>query len=140
VEKRKVSDVVIYGHSHGGGATYELATLIGNYYQNGGYAFEIAMTGYIDAIRRPGVAAEDRRPNSAPPYGSKFHVNYYQSTGVHGVYIAEGVLENLTYNIEVNQDVNWNDLNGDNLTHTTIDDSKELHSHFRSLLNVKAER
>lgn len=75
--------------------------------------------------------------------GSKFHVNYYQSTGfLHGVYIEEGSWSNpaMTWNIEFNEDVNWNDSNGNDLNHGTIDDSPELHFHFIGIVNVRVER
>jgi len=75
VQHRGVSQVAVYGYSHGGGSTFLLVNLLNN---NRGAigTFTIPFTAYIDAVEDEFMGdmnQEHRRPPS-----SAFHVNYYQ--------------------------------------------------------------
>lgn len=58
-----IAKIGVFGWSHGGGSTYNLALALG----------QVAFTGYIDAIAQGWTSAEDRYPT-----GSAYHFNYYQ--------------------------------------------------------------
>lgn len=76
VETCFVSELGIFGHSHGGGSTYNLSNrLDGNRGAIG--EFSIPYTGYIDAIKEDSINTEDRFPAS-----SLHLLNYYQRNGV----------------------------------------------------------
>ena len=70
-----IKELGIFGHSHGGGSTYNLAKLLDEKRNEIG-AFTIPYTGYVDAIKENSVNAEDRFPPSAA-----YLLNYYQKDG-----------------------------------------------------------
>ena len=110
---RQVSQVVIMGYSHGGGSTFNVAD---------NFDGTITMTAYIDAVSQPLVNTS--RETRFPP-GSQFHLNYYQvgvawplndpfyDLGLDGGPVAGAVNINL-------------DQNGQEETHTTIDDNQTV--------------
>jgi hypothetical protein len=105
VEKRGMGPVAIFGHSWGGGGTYELAARLQATPPQGNYT--LAFTAYIDAIQWhvAGVPQTDR------PRGSEYHVNYYQRH-----LLIRGNAGDANFNLNVN-DTGW----GAGLTHTSID-------------------
>jgi len=70
VQDRVVNDVAIYGYSHGGGATYNLASDLT------AANISIDFTAYIDAVTQGGTSQE-----TGLPLGTGFHANYYQPNG-----------------------------------------------------------
>lgn len=75
IRDRSVSTVAIFGYSHGGGSTYDLADLLDLSRPTLG-VFEIAFTSYVDSVSNNSdvdTAQELRRPPS-----SDFHLNHYQ--------------------------------------------------------------
>lgn len=122
---RGVETVAIYGHSHGGGSTYDLAErLDGNRTSIG--TFSISFTGYVDAIENDGYAdtdSESRRPPS-----TSHHMNYYQPIGwLHGVPVA-GANTNLDVTTTT-----W----GAGLDHTSIDNNNTVITHVSTQLRNK---
>lgn len=70
-----VGELGVFGHSHGGGSTYNLTKLLDQKRNEIG-AFTIPYTGYVDAIKENSANAEDRFPPSAAHL-----LNYYQRDG-----------------------------------------------------------
>jgi hypothetical protein len=68
VTHRGVSHIAIFGHSKGGGATYELANALGR---------PVDFTAYIDAVVASPLLSI--APEVRYPPGSALHVNYYQT-------------------------------------------------------------
>ena len=110
---RFVTDIGLIGHSHGGGSIYDLVWRL-NLMSSTLNPYNIAFTGYVDAIKQASINAETRLP-----LGTAFHANYYQRNGPIDGWIVEGA----HINVDVNADRGWKDEDGDDLTHTTIDDS-----------------
>lgn len=86
VSHRGVDRVAIYGYSHGGGSTYDLADRLDA--QRAGIGnFEIEFTSYVDAVGNNSdidVSQETRRPPS-----SGLHANHYQ----HGTLFEDFLLD-----------------------------------------------
>ncbi|MDI6809939.1 MAG: hypothetical protein QME66_13385, partial [Candidatus Eisenbacteria bacterium] len=72
IQHRNVNQVAIFGYSHGGGSTHDLAERLDNNRGTIG-AFTIPFTAYVDAVTQGAITQENRRPP-----GSGFHVNFYQ--------------------------------------------------------------
>ena len=111
VASRHVSQIAVFGHSWGGGATYNLCNdlhtnNIGN----------IVYSAYIDGIKEPDIFAA---PEDRLPPGSPYHVNLYEDySSIHGVSIPGA---NLNLNVRT---TTW----GSGLEHTTIDDDPNVRS------------
>jgi hypothetical protein len=119
---RNVSHVAIFGHSHGGGATFDLAGALG-YYWFGLVNFTIDFTAYVDAIRNR--SDFDPIAEEHLPADTQYHMNYYQHhLPIHGVAVA-GAAENLDVNT-----TNW----GQSLHHTTIDNDPNVIAAVRDRL------
>ena len=71
VNDRSVNNVIIFGYSHGGGSTYDLANRL-----NTNNIGTIAFTSYIDAIENDSFFDTD--PETDRPPGSQYHVNDWQ--------------------------------------------------------------
>jgi len=78
IQNRNVTRVAIYGYSHGGGSTHDLAERLDDNRGTIG-TFTISLTAYIDAVAQPFAYQENRRPP-----GSAYHINYFQ-VGVGGL-------------------------------------------------------
>lgn len=136
-ENGKIS-LAIIGYSHGGGGVFNLTDKLEEVFKPG-IDYEIAFTGYIDAISALEVngLGESKRPKH-----SKFHLNFYQIRGANSCFpitkfIANCIkislltwpygeatkngLDGRTENINVNS-VAW----GKNLDHCTIDDAPQI--------------
>jgi pimeloyl-ACP methyl ester carboxylesterase len=81
VQNRSVTNVAIFGHSWGGGATYDLANAL----QGTIPAQSLRFTAYIDAIVTGAIGIPNVTPPPPPqtqiPPGSTYHVNYYETIG-----------------------------------------------------------
>ena len=86
IQNRGVSELAIFGYSHGGGSTYHLCdrlALLGG----GLGSFTIPFTSYTDGVRNNSdldTAQETRRP-----IGSAYHANHYQ----HGAFLPDFFLD-----------------------------------------------
>jgi len=119
VNHRRVISLAVYGHSWGGGATYDLINRLttdagAGLIQN---PFDIPYTAYIDAVQHSLAAigaAETRRPPS-----SQFHVNYYQQIGTPNEFINihGNTVQGANFELDVNTTL-WGSL----IDHYTIDD------------------
>lgn len=72
IQERTVTNVAIYGYSHGGGSTHDLAERLDDNRGTIG-TFTNSFTAYIDGVAQPLAFQENRRPPA-----SGYHVNYYQ--------------------------------------------------------------
>lgn len=126
IAKRGVSQVAIFGHSHGGGTTYELSKGLDDNRAVIG-TFTIAYTAYVDAIRRGGVFPETRRPPS-----SQYHVNIYETIdGLHGD--TMGANSNEEFNVT-------NTVWGTALNHGSIDQDPTVKGIVTSRLRARVSR
>lgn len=86
IQNRSVNDVAIYGYSHGGGSTYDLADRL-DLNRAGIGVFEITWSSYVDSVSNNSdldVAQELRRPPS-----TAYHANHYQ----HGAFLPDFFLD-----------------------------------------------
>lgn len=86
VGSRLVDEVSIFGYSHGGGSTYDLAERLDNDRPGIGL-FEIEVTSYVDGVENDSdfdVSQERRRPPS-----TAYHANHYQ-VGTLGDFFLDG--------------------------------------------------
>jgi hypothetical protein len=130
IQTRGQSQVVIFGHSHGGGSTYLLADRLDRNAQTVG-SYTVPYTAYLDAIEDdsgyaglPGIVGfTDTDPERRRPPRSLFHANYYQLLGgrpplnnAHGASVDGS---------EINDDVNvrwpWH-----NFLHGDVDDWRPI--------------
>lgn len=75
IQRRDVHAVAIFGYSHGGGSTYDLAERLNNNRAGIG-TFTLPYSAYIDGIMNSSdidIRSEDRLPPA-----TQYHVNYYQ--------------------------------------------------------------
>lgn len=118
IQNSAVDAVAIFGYSHGGGSTYNLADLL-DLSRAGLGAFEIQVTSYVDAVRNSSdidMNQETRRPPS-----TLFHANQYQhGTLLEDFYLDGGPVEN-SYPVPTGLDVETTTW-GAGCTHFEIDD------------------
>jgi len=131
VNSRLVSHLTIYGHSHGGGSTYDLAAYFNQQKTQFTHNFQLDMTAYIDAIGQNSILAETRYP----PPKTQYHVNYYEpGSWLHGRPV------NGATNINVDN-VGWLDpTDGSLLRHGSIDDSPDLNADLQSKIETHTMR
>jgi len=75
VSRRRIGIVSIFGYSHGGGSTHDLADRLNNNRGSIG-TFTMPYTAYVDAIRNSSDI--DIRSETRLPPSTAYHVNYYQ--------------------------------------------------------------
>ena len=127
---RFVAHVGLYGHSHGGGSIADLAELMFNL-RGLLKPLTIDITGYVDAIGQTGIHGEGRYP-----IFSQYHANYYQDINLPSGKPVGGA----HLNVDVNTDRGWKDEEGNPLTHSTIDDSLDLHEELLDLFEQHMTR
>ena len=118
VQKRGVSHVAIYGYSHGGGSTNDLARRLDANRASIG-AFTIDFTGYVDGIDND--SDFDIDPETALPPTTAYHANYYEHPGCGFLQLCGGPVPGANLNVNVTA-TPW----GSGLTHFTIDDAAEV--------------
>ncbi|MGD8376648.1 MAG: hypothetical protein PVF68_10955 [Acidobacteriota bacterium] len=112
VRDRDVSSVAIYGYSHGGGSTVDLAVRLD---QNRGAigVFSIDFTAYVDGIRNNSdidIATETQLPPT------NYHANYYENPGCGLFTLCGGPIAGADVNMDF----------GTTYTHFEIDDAPEV--------------
>ena len=76
IQNRGVTEVALYGFSHGGGSVYDLSERLEANREAIG-DFTIPFTGYIDSVEND--SDTDLDPEVRLPVGTEYHVNYYQA-------------------------------------------------------------
>ena len=113
IQSRGISVVAIFGYSHGGGSTHDLAQRLDSNRGSLG-TFTFPYTAYIDGIRNSSdidITSETRLPP-----GTLYHVNYYQRNDL---FIRGNSVSG------ANVDVNVSDTG---VVHTEIDDLETVRS------------
>jgi len=110
IQNRKVTRVAIYGHSHGGGATYDLGERLDANRGTIG-TFTLRFTAYVDAIEND--SDYDMNSELRLPPSTTYHMNYYQTNDWP---LRGGAVPGANENPNVNT-TQW----GQNLSHGTID-------------------
>jgi hypothetical protein len=119
-----VRQVAIFGHSHGGGSTYDLASRLDQNRATLG-TFTIPFTGYMDALGNQTNVFMD--PELRRPPGTAFHTNVYQTTGVlHGDRVLAA-------------DDNFDVTGRPGMTHADLDDDPFVHEILRTRVFGKVE-
>ncbi|MBK8913547.1 MAG: hypothetical protein IPM64_02920 [Phycisphaerales bacterium] len=130
IRERGVTTVAIYGYSHGGGSTYDLADRL-DVQRAGLGVFEIVWTSYVDSVSNDSdfdTAQELRRPPS-----TGFHVNHYQrgsffqDLGLDGGPVPNSVPPPSGLDVETTP---W----GAGCTHFEVDDFPQVLNLMRSTL------
>jgi hypothetical protein len=114
VRDRAVSSVAVFGYSHGGGSTNDLARLLDQNRATIG-SFSIDFTGYVDGIDNDSdidVGTEEELPPS-----TAYHANYYQNPGCGFFSLCGGPIPGADFDLDVTT-TPW----GAGLGHFTIDD------------------
>lgn len=91
IQNRQVDGVAIFGYSHGGGSTYDLAEKM-DIERAGIGVFEIVVSSYVDSVGNNSdfdVAQELRRPPS-----TGYHANHYQVGGFGDFFLDGGPVPN----------------------------------------------
>jgi hypothetical protein len=125
VQRRGVSGVAIFGYSHGGGSTNDLARRLDADRASLG-PFTIDFTAYVDGIDND--SDFDIDPESALPPTTGFHANYYQHPGCGFLQLCGGPVAGSDLDVNVTA-TPW----GSSLTHFTIDDAPQV---LQSLLDL----
>ena len=139
IQQRDISQVAIYGYSHGRGSTHDLAARLDN---NRGAigAFTVPFTAYIDAVESDSFADTDQERRRPP--GTVYHVNYYQigvlnpfSPWLDGGLDGGPIINPPGADFEVNVDAA-----GQTHTHFTIDDDANVLNGIRTRLAPRVSK
>jgi hypothetical protein len=129
IQNRLVSQVAIFGYSHGGGSTHDLSNRL-DVNRAGIGIFEIQFTSYADGVRNSSdfdVNRELRRPPS-----TGYHANHYQHGTFADFFLDGGPVPN-SNPAPTGQDVEaifW----GVGSTHFTVDDYVQVRDYIRDSL------
>lgn len=123
IGNRMVDKVSIFGYSHGGGSTHDLAERLDNDRPGIGL-FEIVVTSYVDGVENDSdfdVSQERRRPPS-----TAYHANHFQVGGFSDFFLDGGPVPNsdpppIGLNVETTA---W----GAGATHFLVDDYSQVRS------------
>lgn len=132
ISSRLVDEVSIFGYSHGGGSTYDLAERLDNDRPGIGL-FEIVVTSYVDGVENDSdfdLSQERRRPPS-----TSYHANHYQVGTLSDFLLDGGPVPNSDpppsgLNVETTP---W----GAGATHFLVDDYLEVRSFIESNLATR---
>lgn len=122
IRTRAVSEVGVYGHSHGGGSVFYISESLNSNRVSIGM-FTIKVTAYVDAISNEGTTDYDPETNRPP--STAYHANYYETnsaTDIRVGYLNGEAVPEANVNLNVNTTA-W----GATLGHTTIDTSTNVH-------------
>ncbi|MBU1691096.1 MAG: hypothetical protein KKD65_10200, partial [Gammaproteobacteria bacterium] len=123
IQTRGVTEVGIYGHSHGGGSAFYIAERLDSNRVSIG-TFNIKVTAYVDAISNEGMTDYDPETNLPP--ATAYHANYFETNSATDIlvgYLHGEAVSGANVNLNVNTTA-W----GTALGHTTIDASTNVHS------------
>jgi cysteine-rich repeat protein len=129
VSRRGIGIVSIFGYSHGGGSTHDLANRLNTNRASIG-TFTFPYTAYVDGIRNSSdidIASETRLPPS-----TAYHVNYYQRDDF---FIRGNSVGGADVNVNVNS-TPW----GSSLDHGAIDDHVNVRDGVLQPLLVRVPR
>jgi hypothetical protein len=129
VSQRGIGIVSIFGYSHGGGSTHDLAERLANNAGSIG-SFVVPYTAYIDAIENDSDIDLDAERRLPP--GTQYHVNYYQRSD----FLIRG---NSVPGADVDVNVNSTPWGG-SLVHTSIDDHTNVRSGVQDPLLLRVAR
>jgi hypothetical protein len=118
ISEREVTSVAIFGYSHGGGSTNDLADLLDSNRGSIG-TFDIIYTAYSDGIDNKSdidISTETELPPS-----TMFHANYYENPGCGLFTLCGGPVAGADINLDVTS-TPW----GAGLDHFTVDDAPEV--------------
>lgn len=132
IQRRAVTHVAIYGYSHGGGSTNDLARRLDTNRASIG-AFSLDFTGYVDGVDND--SDFDIDPETALPPTTGYHANYYQHPGCSFPQLCGGPIAGADLNVNVTA-TPW----GSSLTHFTIDDAPNVLQGIRDLLTAHVAR
>ncbi len=134
IQRRAVSQVAIFGFSHGGGSTFSLATRLAG---SGLGGYTIPFTSYVDAVEND--SDFDIHQERRFPPGSLFHLNQYQV----GAILEDGGLDGgpvpgsnpppTGLNVETTP---W----GAGATHFTVDDFAQVRTLITTSLQARVTR
>jgi cysteine-rich repeat protein len=129
VAQRGIGIVSIFGYSHGGGSTHDLAERLANNAGSIG-TFTIPYTAYVDAIENDSdIDIESER--RLPP-GTQYHVNYYQRNDF---FIRGNSVSGANVNLNVNS-TPW----GGDLEHTGVDDHANVRNGVQDPLLLRVTK
>jgi len=132
VRDRGVGSVAIFGYSHGGGSTNDLARRLDDNRGTIG-AFSIDFTAYVDGIDNDSdidIGTETELPPS-----TAYHANYYENPGCGFFALCGGPIVGADFDLDVTT-TPW----GAGLTHFTVDDAPEVTSGIRDQLLPRVPR
>ncbi len=132
VSRRLVDEIAIFGYSHGGGSTHDLAERLDNDRAGIGI-FEIVVTSYVDAVENDSdfdISQELRRPPS-----SGYHANHWQTGSLTDFFLDGGPVPNSDpppsgLNVETTP---W----GSGSTHFQVDDFVQVRSFIQANLESR---
>jgi hypothetical protein len=129
VRDRGVSGVAIFGYSHGGGSTNDLAArLVDNAGTIG--SFSIDFTAYVDGIDNDSDV--DIGTETELPPSTNYHANYYENPGCGLFQLCGGPIAGADFDLNVNTTA-W----GAGLGHFTIDDAPNVLDGIRDQLEAQ---
>jgi hypothetical protein len=132
VQRRGIGIVSIFGYSHGGGSTYDLAERLDVNRASIG-TFTMPYSAYVDAIENDSdidIESERRRPRA-----TGYHVNYYERND----FLIKGNSINSGGGAEVDVNVNSTPWGG-GLGHSEIDDHANVRSGVLDPLLLRVPR
>lgn len=118
IQEREVSSVAIFGYSHGGGSTNDLADRLDSNRAIIG-TFAISYTAYTDGIDNKSNI--DLASETALPPSTLFHANYYEHPGCGFFQLCGEPIAGADINLNVTS-TPW----GATLTHFQVDDAPEV--------------
>jgi len=128
IQRRGVSAVAIYGYSHGGGSTNDLARRLDANRASIG-PFAVHFTAYVDGIDNDSDFDIDTETGLPP--STAYHANYYEHPGCGFLQLCGGPIAGADLNVNVTATA-W----GSGLTHFTIDDAPTVLQGILDLLVI----
>jgi hypothetical protein len=132
IQRRNVTQVAIFGYSHGGGSTFLLANLL-NVNRGSIGSFTIPLTAYIDGVKDEFPA--DMNYERRRPPGSGHHINFYQEGSLADGWLDGGPIDPPGADLEINLDDPT-----PTETHVTIDDDAFVLSSIETRLIPRVTR
>jgi hypothetical protein len=136
IQHRMVNEVAIYGYSHGGGSTYDLAERLDIRRAMLG-VFDITFTSYVDSVSNNSdvdVAQELRRPPT-----TAYHANHYQHGSLFEDFFLDGGPVPNSNPSPTGLDVETTPW-GATSTHFQVDDFVQVRSYIESALTPRVTR